>query len=153
MGSVVEKVTGGCLCGRIRYEAEVFLKNGYICHCTICQKSTGQPAEITVLIKPGTLRYLQGEPKYYPSSLFGKRGFCPDCGSRLVWQAIDPEDDWSTNLTVGSLDNPSEARVTCHMYADTQLPWYRVMEELPKFTEATADQMLEFLKRQVGRSS
>ena len=54
------KVSGGCLCGRVRYEAEVFLQNGYICHCTICQRSTGQPAEITVLIKAGTLRYLQG---------------------------------------------------------------------------------------------
>jgi hypothetical protein len=51
-------VTGGCLCGRIRYEANVFLKNGYLCHCTMCQKSTGQPAEIAVLIKAGTLRYL-----------------------------------------------------------------------------------------------
>ena len=42
------KLTGGCLCGRVRYAAEVFLQNGYICHCTICQRSTGQPAEITV---------------------------------------------------------------------------------------------------------
>ncbi|MCV2871909.1 hypothetical protein OEZ71_06330 [Defluviimonas sp. WL0050] len=47
-------VTGGCLCGNIRYEADVFLHDGYICHCTICQRSTGQPAEITVLIKAGT---------------------------------------------------------------------------------------------------
>ena len=39
-------VTGGCHCGRIRYQADVFLSNGYICHCTICQRSTGQPAEI-----------------------------------------------------------------------------------------------------------
>ena len=26
------KVSGGCLCGRVRYEAESFLENGYICH-------------------------------------------------------------------------------------------------------------------------
>ena len=56
------KVTGGCLCGRVRYTAEVFLQNGYICHCTICQKSTGQPAEITVLIKAGTLELLAKSP-------------------------------------------------------------------------------------------
>lgn len=87
------EVSGGCLCGHIRYEAEVFLESGYICHCTICQKSTGQPAEITVLIKPGTLKYLHGEPKYYASSQSGKRGFCPTCGSRLVWQALHAEDD------------------------------------------------------------
>lgn len=144
------KVSGGCLCGRIRYEAEVFLKNGYICHCTICQKSTGQPAEITVLIKPGTLKYLGEEPKYYVSSPSGKRGFCPDCGSRLVWQALKAEDDWQTNLTVGCLDNPAEARVTSHIYADTQLPWYQPCEHLPKFTEETSAAMLEFFRQQVA---
>ena len=82
MKNETEKVTGGCLCGRVRYEAEVFLKNGYICHCTICQKSTGQPAEITVPIKAGSLKYLGTEPKYYVSSENGKRGFCEECGSK-----------------------------------------------------------------------
>ncbi len=134
-------VTGGCLCGRVRYEAEVFLQNGYVCHCTICRRSTGQPAEITVLIRAGTLRYLGEEPKYYVSSQDGKRGFCPDCGSRLVWQALRAEDDWLTNVTVGSLDRPQDARVTRHICADTQLPWYRVCEDLPKFTAAENDRV------------
>ena len=58
------RVSGGCLCGAVRYDADAFLHNGYICHCTICQRSTGQPAEITVLIKAGTLKYLKAEPKY-----------------------------------------------------------------------------------------
>lgn len=143
------KVSGGCLCGRVRYEAEVFLQNGYICHCTICQRSTGQPAEITVLIKAGTLRYLQDEPKYYVSSQDGKRGFCAHCGSRLVWQALRPEDDWLTNLTVGTLDRPSEARMTRHIYADTQLPWYQVCEDLPKLVADDADRLLEQLWQEV----
>ena len=140
------KVSGGCLCGLVRYEAEAFLKNGYICHCTICQRSSGQPAEITVLIKAGTLKYLGHEPKYYVSSTSGKRGFCGECGSRIVWQARDLKDDWSTNLDVGSLDDPSEARMTCHIYADTQLPWYRICEDLPKFAEKDADAMLKFIR-------
>jgi hypothetical protein len=139
-------VSGGCLCGRIRYEAEVFLKHGYICHCTLCQKSTGQPAELSVLIKPGTLKYLKAEPKYYATSEIGKRGFCAECGSRLVWQATDPEQDWTTNLSIGCLDDPSVARMTCHVYADTQLPWYTLCEDLPKFTESEAEAMLKFIK-------
>jgi len=56
MKAETTRVTGGCLCGRVRYEADVFLHDGYICHCTVCRPSTGQPAEITVLIKAGTLR-------------------------------------------------------------------------------------------------
>jgi hypothetical protein len=139
-------VTGGCLCGRVRYEADVFLHNGYICHCTICQKSTGQPAEITVLIKAGTLRFLQDQPRFYANSASGQRGFCGTCGARIVWQALDPAEDWTTNLCVGSLDQRAAARVTCHIYADSQLPWYRVCEDLPKFTEADADAMMDFLR-------
>jgi hypothetical protein len=140
------RVSGGCLCGRVRYEAEAFLQNGYACHCTMCQKNTGQPAEIVVLIKAGTLRYLKDQPKYYVSSEFGKRGFCGECGSRLVWQALDPQNDWSTNLCVGSLDNPSDARITCHTYVDTQLPWYRFADDLPKFAGNDFDAMMAFIK-------
>ena len=143
------KVSGGCLCGRVRYEAEVFLQNGYICHCTICQRSTGQPAEITVLIKAGTLRYLQGEPKYYTSSPDGKRGFCDNCGSRIVWQAQRAEDDWLTNITVGTLDRPQDARMSRHIYADTQLPWYKVCEDLPKLKAEDAELLIELLRTEL----
>lgn len=142
-------VTGGCLCGRVRYQAEVFLHNGYICHCTICQRSTGQPAEITVLIKAGTLRYQGEEPKYYQSSPDGKRGFCAECGSRIVWQAIRAEDDWLTNVTVGSLDRPGEARMTRHICADTQLGWYDPCPELPKLVADEADLLIETLRAEL----
>ncbi len=142
-------VTGGCLCGRVRYEAKVFLHNGYICHCTVCQRSTGQPAEITVMIAAGSLRYPKDEPKYYVSSAHGKRGFCGHCGSRIVWQALRAEDDWLTNISVGTLDKPAEARVTRHIYADTQLPWYRVCEELPKLTERDAEALTELLRQEL----
>ena len=56
------------------------------------------------------------------------------------------EDDWLTNVTVGSLDHPAEARVTRHIYADTQLPWYHVCEELPKLTEHDAELLIELLR-------
>jgi len=122
MKNKAEKVTGGCLCGRVRYKAEVFLKNGCICHCTMCQRSTDQPAEITMPIKSGTLKYLEAEPKYYVSGEYGKRGFCEECGSRIIWQALHAENDWLTNIDVRSLDNPSEARASSHIFANTQLP-------------------------------
>ncbi len=142
-------VTGGCLCGRVRYKAQVFLHNGYICHCTICQRSTGQPAEITVLIKAGTLVYTGEEPKYYQSSPYGKRGFCAECGSRIVWQALRAEDDWLTNVTVGSLDQPEDARMTRHICADTQLSWYDPCPALPKLGADQADLLVATLRAEV----
>ena len=142
-------VTGGCLCGRVRYEAEVFLHNGYICHCTMCQRSTGQPNEITVLVKVGTLRYLQDEPRYYVSSSSGKRGFCANCGSRMIWVALEPVDAWLTNISVGTLDHPAEARMTRHIFADTQLPWYDVCADLPKLEAADVGLLIDQLRAEL----
>jgi hypothetical protein len=142
-----KKVTGGCLCGKVRYEAQVFLKSGYYCHCRICQKSSGQPAEIAVQIKAGTLVFTKSEPKYYVSSEHGKRGFCDVCGARLLWQALDPQNDWMTNVTVGSLDNSAEAEPSLHIFVDTKLPWYKSDEQLPKFREAEIEVMLGVWKQ------
>ena len=38
MKDTAKRVTGGCLCGNVRYEAQVFLKSAYYCHCRICLK-------------------------------------------------------------------------------------------------------------------
>jgi hypothetical protein len=89
------------------------------------------------------------EPRYYVSSEHGKRGFCTECGSRIVWQAPRREDDWLTNVTVGSLDKPTEARVTRHIYADTPLPWYHVCENLPKLTAEVSELLIEILRQEL----
>ena len=125
----------------------VFLHNGCICHCTICQRNTGQPAEIAVMVKAGTLRYQQNEPKYLAASDFGKRGCGGLCGARNVRQVLRPADDWLTNVTVGTLDRPSDARATGHINADTQLYWYHVCEDPPKFTEQDAARLITILKQ------
>lgn len=80
-----ETVTGGSFYGAVRYEAEVYLHDAYYCHCRICQKISGVPAEVGVIVKPTSLRLTKGEPKYYQTSHFAERGFCSDCGSRLFY--------------------------------------------------------------------
>jgi hypothetical protein len=148
MRDTPKNVTGGCLCGKVRYEAQVFLKSAFYCHCRICQKSSGQPAEITVPIKAGTLVFTKSKPKYYVSSQHGQRGFCGECGSRIVWQALQPENDWLTNVDVGSLDNPADVKPSKHIFVDTRLPWYIIDEQLPQFREAEVDAMLGVWKQE-----
>jgi hypothetical protein len=128
-------VTGGCLCGAVRFEGEAFTRAAYYCHCTACQKSSGEPFEIGVPIKAGTLRFTKGSPTYYESSEFGKRGFCAVCGSRLLWAPVDPKNEWSTNVAVCALDDPADVRPQCPTYTDTKLPWLNISDSLPSFTE------------------
>jgi hypothetical protein len=136
-------VTGGCLCGAVRFEGEAFTRAAYYCHCTTCQKSSGEPFEIGVLIKTGTLRFTKGEPTYFQSSSFGKRGFCSVCGSRLLWAPVDPVDEWTTNVAVCALDNPADVRPRCHTYTDTKLPWLKIADGLPSYAEAEMPAIIE----------
>ncbi len=125
-----EKVTGGCLCGTVRYEAEVYLKSAHYCHCRMCQRSSGAPIEVAAFVKAGTLVFTEGEPKYFKSSPFARRGFCADCGSRLVWEAPG-RPDW-TSLSVGCLDRPERVTPSGHVGVQGQLPWFQLDDGLPR---------------------
>lgn len=141
MRDQARRVTGGCLCGAVRYEADALLQSAYYCHCKDCQKSSGQPASIGVPVKVGSLRFISEEPKYYISSEWGRRGFCPHCGSRIIWRPRDPEDEWTTNVDVCSLDNPEDVRPSMHIFVDRQLPWYKLDDDLPRARSDEMDQI------------
>jgi len=130
MEDEAHKVTGGCLCGAVRYEAEIYLRKAYYCHCRMCQKSSGAPVDVGVLVQPGTLAFTKDEPTYYQSSPFGRRGFCQHCGSQLIWEAPN-KPEW-TNLTAGSLDHPEEIVPSEHICVESQLPWFQLDDNLPR---------------------
>ncbi len=109
---------------------------------------TGQAGEMAIPVKSGTLNFINEEPTYYVSSDLGKRGFCPECGSRLVWKALDPELDWVTNVTVGTLDNRAEAVPTRHIYVDTQMPWHQLSDSLPRFREDETDAVIQMWREE-----
>lgn len=140
MADQARRVTGGCFCGAVRYQAEAFLKSAYYCHCKDCQRSSGQPAEIGVPIKAGTLEFTSEPPKFYASSERAERGFCPHCGSRIVWRPKNGENEWAINVDVCSLDKPEEVTPNEHIYVDRQLSWYRLDDSLPR---RRSDEMAE----------
>ena len=123
-------VTGGCLCQAVRYEVDVNLSEGFYCHCKTCQKTSGAPATVGVMAKPGTLRFTKEDPKYFQSSPIGSRGFCQHCGSRLTWVSPDRE-DW-TVVFAGSLDQPEHVVPVEHISVESQLPWHEIADNLPR---------------------
>ena len=88
------KVTGGCHCGGITYEAEVAPATIRVCHCTDCQKLTGTAFRATIASLPGTFVLKSGTPKIYikTAESGNKRGhgFCPDCGTPIYSAATAP---------------------------------------------------------------
>jgi hypothetical protein len=107
----------------------------------MCQRSSGAPAEIAVPVKPGTLRFTATEPKFYRSSNFAERGFCPQCGARIIYRPISAKFAEYTNLAVGCLDHPDSVVPAKHIFVETQLPWYKFDDGLER---VRSDEMPEF---------
>ena len=105
MGEKMMPVTGGCLCGAVRYEASQPPQRAEYCHCRMCQKHTGSAFGVYAAIRAESFRITLGEPKFYKSSDIAERGFCADCGSSLMNRYFDPDnsDVW---VGVGTLDHP-----------------------------------------------
>jgi len=126
-------ITGGCLCGAVRYEARSAPVDTGWCHCRMCQRVSGAPAQPFALFPLADFTYLQGSPAVFLSSAIGERRFCPDCGSSLEFRERNEPREVSINA--GTLDDPSLAPPRKHIWVSSRLAWFRFDDGLPTFEE------------------
>ena len=106
-------LTGGCLCGAIRYECSARPLMAGNCHCRDCQRSSGS-AFVAVMVVPAATLKIEGPAKYYESKADSgnnfARGFCPECGAPLFGKSTgDPR---LAMVAAASLDDPSQFQPT-----------------------------------------
>jgi hypothetical protein len=84
---VVAPMTGGCLCGAVRYESTGEPGFALLCHCRDCQRQSGSAFAAGWRVPAAGFRVTQGEPKLYLRAADSgneiTRAFCPDCGTML----------------------------------------------------------------------
>jgi hypothetical protein len=129
-------LTGGCLCGGVRYEiTEPLVAAGY-CHCTRCQRRTGTAAAISGRIAPGSLRVVAGEElvrSYQPPDGFAK-DFCGECGSAL-WSR-NPADPDTVSVRLGAFDSDPGIRPSYRQFVAFAAPWEPIPDDgLPRHPE------------------
>ena len=113
----MDSVTGGCLCGALRFTATGQPYRVGICHCMDCRKNHGALFHASA-ISPETAVTITGDV-----SSFRDRSFCPTCGSPVFAHI---EDEIGINL--GCLDVPSVFRPTYELWTIRREDW------LPEFT-------------------
>ena len=131
-----EHFEGGCLCGAIRYRATSRPLRGVICHCEMCRRHSGAPALAFVHFPKASFAWLLGEPRWYRSSPYAERGFCPDCGSTIGMREEVLAD--RVQICAGSLDEAGRIQVQDHVWTRSRLPWFEIRDELPRFTESSS---------------
>jgi hypothetical protein len=109
-------ITGGCACGKVRFEAEGEPDRVGICHCLDCRKYHGA-LFYAAAIYPNDQVMVTGQTQVYDG-----RYFCPTCGSRVFNRSDD-----EVEVHLGSFDDINVFQPTYELWTIRREAW------LPEF--------------------
>ena len=124
-------ITGGCLCGKIRYRADAEPKFVSLCHCRDCQRFTGSAFAVVVALPKAAVTItgtLKGFAKQGDSGKAIERRFCPDCGTSVLDEAETVPG--LVMIAAGTLDDASWVKPKSEIYCASAQPWVRFGAEL-----------------------
>ena len=140
-GSELTTLTGGCLCGGVRYQIVGPRRDIINCHCENCRRTHGHIAAYTSVRKSDLdLTNEQTLQWYHDESPDTWRGFCNRCGASLFWDARDGRNKMS--VAAGSLDDSGELQTIGHVFVSEAGQYYEISDGLPQF-ETGNDGVLE----------
>jgi hypothetical protein len=108
----MERFTGGCLCGNVRFVAAGSPYRVGICHCLDCRKHHGA-LFLAAAIFPEDAVTVEGDTRDYAG-----RHFCPRCGSSVFGRSGD-----EIEVSLGSLDAPDQFKPTYELWTLRRESW------------------------------
>lgn len=128
--------TGGCLCGKVRYEVPKDMKTAAKCHCLQCQKSTGAGAMTAAVYGDDEVK-VTGETKSYTYTSDAGRPvtnkFCPNCGTSISMHT--PALAGLTLIRAGTLDDSSGLEPQFVVFSKRRPAWDADNPNIPHFPE------------------
>lgn len=131
-------LTGGCLCGKIRYEISGAAIGTTVCHCVDCRRASGAPLIGWMSVARSAFRFVAGTPKSYASSAQVERCFCPECGTPLMYCNTAFADE--VDVATGTLDEPDKALPDHHTWISQRLMWIGLADGLPRHPRNCPDE-------------
>ncbi len=126
-------LTGGCLCGAVRYRVRDDAVVSTLCHCSLCRRAAGAPAVAWAMFPQNGFVLERGELAIYASSPGVERGFCGRCGTTLSFAATFLPG--LIDLTIASFDEPERLPPQLHMWESKRLAWLVLGDDLPRHSE------------------
>jgi hypothetical protein len=116
-------VNGRCNCGTVKFEIDLDIKDVFICHCTMCRRSTGSNGIAVVVVDNDTFRWTKGESNvttWKESDGNWETSFCQTCGSPLP----GINDKSRMYVPAGLIEKGGDSlRVVHHIFVDFKAPW------------------------------
>jgi hypothetical protein len=127
-------ITGGCLCGAVRYETSAAPILTRLCWCRLCQYIATGNAAVSVCF-PTSGFSVTGETRDYQSVADSgnrmHRRFCPTCGTHLFSEAESRPH--LVFVRAGSMDDPEIARPAATIWAAQAPSWAQINDHFPQW--------------------
>jgi len=119
------EITGGCLCGKVRFVVTGPFERFYFCYCSRCRKATGSAHAANIFTTPDRIKWLSGEGttrRYELTSAdrFSKV-FCSECGSAVPCVSRDGK---MLIIPAGTLDLDPGIRPQSGIFWKDRAVWY-----------------------------
>lgn len=127
-------ITGGCLCGAVRFRTRAAPIATRYCWCRDCQRFAAGNATVNVVF-PRQAVTIEGEPAVYESLADSgtrmRRSFCPKCGTPLFSEA-EPRPHVII-VRAGALDDPSLAEPSAAIWTSSAPRWACIDPNIRQF--------------------
>ncbi|TKC97270.1 GFA family protein [Polyangium fumosum] len=124
-------LTGGCFCGKVRYQIDAPLGPGRCCHCSRCRKAFSGTGSAYAEVVPGSFSWLSGEDNLtsYETTPGWGMGFCRTCGSTLCGMSGAKVH----GVTLGSVDGDPGVQIEMHIFVGSKAPWDHIGGDAPQY--------------------
>jgi hypothetical protein len=126
MTGATTPITGRCLCGAVTYSADAEPVAQAVCHCTDCQRQTGNPFSVIVGV-PREAFDVEGDTLASFTTTGEDHGgdteryFCSACGSPVF--SIAAAAPQLAFIKAGSLDDASWLEPAIEVWTRSAQPW------------------------------
>jgi len=116
-------IAGECNCGAVSFEISAEMADIYICHCSICRRSTGSSGIAVGIAGKDQFCWTSGEMNIGRWSKPGhdwSTSFCITCGSTLPGD----NDESRMYVPIGLLTTGTgDLKVVHHLFVDSKADW------------------------------
>jgi len=130
------QISGGCLCGAVRYRATAAPLVTVKCYCADCRRTSGT-GHAAHVVMPASAVAVEGIVATYSNAADSghtiSRAFCPTCGT--IVYSVNSSKAGLTMLRASTLDDVSQISPQFSLYATRAPAWDPVSPQLPAFAE------------------
>lgn len=123
-------LTGGCFCGRVRYEVRAPLRAARCCHCSRCRKAFSGAGSAYAEVEQGAFTWTRGEGALVRHESVPGWGlaFCGTCGTTLC----GTHGSAVHGVTLGSVDGDPGVQIEMHIFVGSRAPWDHIGGSAPQ---------------------